>query len=304
MTATTHPLRLVLPIDRTSAIEEAVTYAKAIALPGDEMLFLSAIDLGGINPVVMPKSVSVNELRARVMADAEQEMNLITAGVIGPDDVTIRTLVEDGSPAEIIIKNAPNAETSLIIMPSHGRGAIGRLTYGSVADRVARTSHAPVLLIRFAKEGTTLPEKPIQRLVVPLDGSTRSEKSLPTAIALAKRLAVPIQLVAVSEVERMAAIYGATLSAAAYGELSDEAETELMKSLESVADRVAAEGVPVKLQVLSGAVAAAIESVTEPGDVIVMTSHGRGGMRRLILGSVAEQLGRTASVPVLLVPSM
>ena len=75
-------------------------------------------------------------------------------------------------------------------------------------------------------------------------------------------------------------------------------------ALPILADRVAAEGVPVKLQVLSGAVAAAIESVTEPGDVIVMTSHGRGGMRRLILGSVAEQLGRTASVPVLLVPSM
>jgi nucleotide-binding universal stress UspA family protein len=55
---------------------------------------------------------------------------------------------------------------------------------------------------------------------------------------------------------------------------------------------------------MAGAVAAAIESVTQPGDLIVMTSHGRGGIRRWIIGSVAEQLVRTATVPVLLVPAM
>jgi nucleotide-binding universal stress UspA family protein len=78
----------------------------------------------------------------------------------------------------------------------------------------------------------------------------------------------------------------------------------VIRFLDEVADRIRSEGVEVETRVMAGAVAAAIESVTQPGDLIVMTSHGRGGIRRWIIGSVAEQLVRTATVPVLLVPAM
>lgn len=304
MTASSAPLQIVLPVDRSSPVTEIFHYAQAIARSGDDVLVLNAVPLSDIEPLVRSKSVSLAELRKRVQDSAQAELDDLTTSFTLPDGVSLKSLIVDGSPADAIVQNASSPDSSLVIMATRGRGAIGRLAFGSVADRVARTSAAPVLLVRPSAHDETTTFEPIRRLVVPLDGSTRSERSLPKAISLAQRLGVPVLLVAVSEVERMASIYGTTLSAAAYGELANESEAELVKLLEGVAERVQAEGVEVSFKVLSGAVAPAIDAVTEPGDIIVMTSHGRGGVRRWLLGSVAERLARSAKVPVLLVPSM
>jgi nucleotide-binding universal stress UspA family protein len=298
------PMTFVVPVDRNSQSDEAMAYATAIARPGDEILLLHAVPLSDINPVVIPRSVSLHDLRHQVLADAEHELRESATKFEAPEGVTVRTLALDGIPAEAIVEHAPSLDQSMIIMASHGRGIIGRLTYGSVADRVARTSHAPVLLVRFDQEREQYVPATIKRLVVPLDGSSRSQKAVPHAVKLARRLGTSIVLVSVAEIERLSAIYGAALSAAAYAELADEAETDVLTMLEGVAERIRNEGIQVEIRVMAGAVTAGIEAVTEPGDVIVMTSHGRGGVRRWIIGSVAEQLGRTSEVPVMLVPAM
>ncbi len=303
MTDATASLHIVLPVDRSNPSPELFAYASAIARPGDDILVLNAVPLSDVNPVVLPKSTSLPELRRQVQESALEELNALVADIEAPPGVTLRTSAVDGSPADVIVQHAPSADSSLIIMSTHGRGAIGRVAYGSVADRVTRTSACPILLVR--RTASELPDvEPIRRLVVPLDGSSRSERSIPNAIALAQRLSIPILLIAVSEIERLAAIYGATLSAAAYSELAEESEAELVRLLEGVATRVKEAGVDVSLTVVSGAVAHAIDAATEPGDLIVMTSHGRGGVRRWILGSVAERLARTSKAPVMLVPSM
>ena len=64
------------------------------------------------------------------------------------------------------------------------------------------------------------------------------------------------------------------------------------------------EGIAASGAVLNGSPFFAINDATRPGDLIVLTSHGRGGVRRWLLGSVAEKLVREASVPVLLVPAV
>jgi nucleotide-binding universal stress UspA family protein len=297
-------MTFVVPFDRNSASDDAVGYATAIAHPGDEILLLHAVPLSDINPVVIPKSVPLHELREQVLADAAHELRAAATTIDVPEGVTVRTLAVDGTAAEAIVEHAPSIDQSMIIMVSHGRGVIGRLTYGSVADRVARMSHAPVLMVRMDKSHEHHAPAKITRLVVPLDGSSRSQKSVVHAVKLAKRLAVPVLLVTVAEIERLSMLYGAALSAAAYAEIANESESEVIRFLDEVADRIRSEGVEVETRVMAGAVAAAIESVTQPGDLIVMTSHGRGGIRRWIIGSVAEQLVRTATVPVLLVPAM
>jgi nucleotide-binding universal stress UspA family protein len=194
----------------------------------------------------------------------------------------------------------------MVVMTTAGRGAVGRLTYGSVADRVARSSPVPVLLVRANPDAPTDPgaSAEIRRLIVPLDGSARAHQALPKAADLAKHLDVPVLLVSVNEAERMSLIYGSAFSAAAYAEIAENAERELEEMLQKAADELTAQGVKSDLKVLMGATAYAIDSVTEYGDIVVMTSHGRSGVRRWLLGSVAEQLVRTAHVPVLLVPSM
>ena len=297
-----HSMTFVVPVDRRNASTEALAYAEALARPGDEILVLHAVPLSDINPVVIPKSVSVTSLREQVLADAEQDLRAIAATLEPQEGVSVRVLALDGKPAEAIVEHAPSIDTSMIIMASHGRGVLGRLTFGSVADRVARTSHAPVLLVRLAKEHHDM--APMTRLVVPLDGSSRSQQVVSHAIKLARRLDASILLVSVTEIDRLSSIYGSALSAAAYAEISNDAETDVLRMLEGVAQQIEAEGINVEIRVMAGAVAAGIEAATRPGDVIVMTSHGRGGVRRWIIGSVAEQLGRTAEVPVMLVPAM
>ena len=83
-----------------------------------------------------------------------------------------------------------------------------------------------------------------------------------------------------------------------------ENEEQLDELLSKVAHELHADGIETDQRVLMGATAFAINSATESGDIIVMTSHGRSGLRRWLLGSVAEQLVRIADVPVVLVPSM
>ena len=78
-------------------------------------------------------------------------------------------------------------------MASHGRGAVGRLIHGSVADRVAREATVPTMVVRA---GRVAPGPVgITRLVVPLDGSPLAEQSLPVATAISRRLGTPLYLV-------------------------------------------------------------------------------------------------------------
>jgi nucleotide-binding universal stress UspA family protein len=72
--------------------------------------------------------------------------------------------------------------------------------------------------------------------------------------------------------------------------------------LEAVATVIREEGLTTSSQVLTGPIAPAISDQVQPGDIVVMTSHGRSGVRRWLLGSVAEYLVRHADAPVLLVP--
>ena len=84
-------------------------------------------------------------------------------------------------------------------MTTHGRGALGRWAFGSVADQVTRRSPVPVLVVRPA-ETVEEAAPAIQRLVVPLDGSTLAEEAVPVAQSLAQRLNVPVHLLTAIDV--------------------------------------------------------------------------------------------------------
>jgi nucleotide-binding universal stress UspA family protein len=88
-----------------------------------------------------------------------------------------------------------------------------------------------------------------------------------------------------------------------YDELPDTARTKAHADLDRAANRLRRAGLDVSEQVLDGQAAEAIVARAEPTGLIVMTSHGRGGLKRWLLGSVAEKLVREAPVPAVLVPA-
>lgn len=141
------------------------------------------------------------------------------------------------------------------------------------------------------------------RIVVPLDGSEFANISLIHAKTLARRLDVPIHLVRAIDptvINRVGAT-GIGFDYSAVDELITEEEETATTFIDERVEALEADGYSVTGVVLRGYAAAAVNSTTEEGDLIVMASHGRSGVRRWFLGSVAEEVVRQSSVPVLLI---
>jgi len=141
------------------------------------------------------------------------------------------------------------------------------------------------------------------RIVVPLDGSELAERALPDAERLARLISAPIHLLRVVDLTllpwygqfEMSMEYAATEQMLA--DDSDAASTYL----QTIAERLTASGLTAVTEVRRGPTSRSLIDATKPGDLIVMASHGRSGMTRWFLGSVAEEILRHATVPVLLV---
>jgi nucleotide-binding universal stress UspA family protein len=140
-----------------------------------------------------------------------------------------------------------------------------------------------------------------ERIVVGLDGSQVSETALRVGAGLARQLNLPLHLVRVAD---LAVVHwGANEAAAEYAELSDEMVREKEKSaqyLETVQQPLRDEGLQVTTQVRSGLAARELADAAGPGDLLVVASHGRHGLERLVLGSVAEEVAERSRASVLI----
>ena len=142
-----------------------------------------------------------------------------------------------------------------------------------------------------------------QRIVVPLDGSDIAELAIPDAERMARLTGAPIHLIRIVDPTQLPwyGAYADSMGATAMqGALGDE-EFVSDGYLAMVAKRIAELGIEVDYEVRHGRTAKTLVAAAQPGDLFVMASHGRGGISRWLLGSVAEDLVRHAPVPVLLV---
>jgi nucleotide-binding universal stress UspA family protein len=140
-----------------------------------------------------------------------------------------------------------------------------------------------------------------ERIVVGLDGSNVSEDALSEGAELARRLRLPLHLVRVADLAKVH--WGANEASEAYAQLSDEMTREkeaAERYLESVAQPLRDEGLAVTSEVRSGTAARELVTAVSPRDLLVVASHGRHGLERFLLGSVAEEVARKAPGPVLI----
>lgn len=285
--------RMIIPLDGSDLAEAAIAYATLI--PSRQVRFLHVqpapgealpppVELAPQQPCVSAESIAHDYLSRATSSFARHGR-----------DIELSVLY--GDPAEQIIGAALDA--NLIVMTTRGRGAGGRLISGSVADRVARHAPVPTLVVR----GGTRPiaATPIQRIVVPLDGSTVAERALPTAAILAKELSVPLALVTVAESpEQSDTIPDEQPVISGNTDLRGE-RARIETRLSTTAAKLRHDAVAVTTEVRAGQPAVELIAAITSGDVIVMTTHGGGGAQRWYIGGVAEKLLRQAPVPVLLV---
>jgi nucleotide-binding universal stress UspA family protein len=285
--------RILVPLDGSAAAEAALAFAELIPSRTVRLLTVEP-DAAG------PMLASAPEVEAwREARRVEGQAYLERAGEgLRRQGREVETEVAFGDPAEQIVGAA--AAVDLVMMGSHGRGAGGRVAYGSVADRVARHAPAPVLVVRGGTQPAALP--PLTRVVVPLDGSARAEAALPTATALADLLGVPVHLVRVLEEDVLrATVQAGAAAAAAYAAAQEATRRQADAYLADEARRLRDQDVAAGTELRTGQPAPELLAALRPGDLVVLTPHGRGGVRRWLLGSVAEKLVRLAPAPVLLV---
>jgi nucleotide-binding universal stress UspA family protein len=141
------------------------------------------------------------------------------------------------------------------------------------------------------------------RIIVPLDGSPLAEEALPEAIRLARLAGAPLHLVHVIDPTQLPwyGTFGMDMDIETAKSALDEEARQSGSYLGGVMARLEAEGLAVTFEQRRGRVTRELMTVAQPGELIVMASHGRGGISRWLLGSVAEDLLRHATVPILLV---
>ena len=297
------PLTILVPVDGSTLAAQALPYTRRLA-SGRATLVLLRI-LSAPEPIrdTVGRAIVPVDAAARWAEDAARKDLEETAAElrnVEPAGVVVVTEVRTGDPAEIILRVAAERGVDLIVMASHGRGAIGRVAFGSVADRVARAASVPVMIVRPLDAPVELVPVEIRRVVVPLDGSDLAARALPVAQLLASRLQLPVVLVRALD------------TAQAYGLLGDalivedgvmkDAGHQASQELETVAAALREGGLTATTEIRIGPAFAAIANTARPGDVVVLTSHGRSGVTRWLLGSVAEKLVRAGPAPVVLVP--
>jgi nucleotide-binding universal stress UspA family protein len=202
----------------------------------------------------------------------------------------VRCQVLTGDPAAEILACERSEAPALIAMSSHGRGGLDRWIRGSVAERVLRGAHRPVLLANPRNRDASHECEDLHRILVPLDGTDTSTLALPLAEFVARAHDAEILLFHVMA-------QGPTLSPA------DATSVLAERHLEPHRRRLESREVRAGVLVDSGNEAACILRAVHEQDVglVVMTTHGRSGISRWAFGSVAEKVLRHCPVPVLVV---
>jgi nucleotide-binding universal stress UspA family protein len=205
------------------------------------------------------------------------------------DGIPSETRAEWGEPADEILRAAKPEAFDLIAMASHGRSGLGRDLVGSVAETVLRHSEIPVLIFR---EGAKIGDW--KRMIVALDGSETAEDVLGDAAELARTMGSTLHLVRVKSPWPRLTLHPE--------DAFPMPEEDPQPYLEGMADGLATQGILALADVREGETAGEILALAKASGagLICMTTHGRTGLSRSLLGSVAESVLRKAPCPVLL----
>ncbi|MDP2731167.1 MAG: universal stress protein [Dehalococcoidales bacterium] len=293
---------ILVPLDGSELAEVALPYAEELS--GRLGSNVTLIHVAGplhyapdrlYNTYLAHMAQITRQLAERYVAEPERKKG-----------IKVEAKMLAGEPAEEIIDYSEKIDAGLIIMATHGQSGIKRWPMGSVAERVMRVSKQPVWLIRARDARSDMREKgALDRALVPLDGSKESEAVIPYIEELASRLEADVILLQVLPLGH----HGINPAGEGYEYIyyrQDKIESDKAFAkdyLDGVSVRLKQKGVKVESQVRFGSAAEEIIelSTTMQADVVAMSTHGRSGIARWVIGSVAERVLYEGCCPLLLV---
>jgi nucleotide-binding universal stress UspA family protein len=284
--------RILVPIDGSAIAGRALDFAiERARISGAEITIAYVVNRVSIEIAVANPYGYVDPTPMLTAMDAEAAA-VLQAGEsrVKQAGVTSKTVELDGFPAPAIRSYARDAKADMIVMGTHGRSGFDRLAIGSTAEDVIRSSNIPVFALP-QRDVAPIEPGPLARILVAVDGSPAADAALTFACEVARAERAHLLLCSVVESARERADAKV---------LENEVEERITRLLERDRARASSCGVEVETQILHGSAAIEILARAKSGsiDLIVIGTHGRAGIPRFILGSIAEGVLRSSSLPV------
>ncbi len=297
---------VLVPLDGSAFSEQAIPVALRLAekleaevqivhvhVPRNPEVLLSDAQLG----------IGTVDLGAWDKERREQSREYVEekAASLSTEHAEVRAVWLEGRFALALDAHAIGSGADLIVMTSHGHTGFNRFWLGSAADELIRTTRVPTLLMHPSSEDDEAPvvEPSFHNILIPLDGSTESTSAIAPAVMLARATGARITLFhAVSSDD----LIGGPILPVLIRSI-DDALDGAREHLERRAEKLRASGLEVDVAVAHGQLPArAIKEAADDhgADLVAMSTHGYGGVRRLILGSVTDKVLRNCGRPLLI----
>jgi nucleotide-binding universal stress UspA family protein len=284
--------RILVPLDGSSFGETALRPARELARRAGGELRLLSVHEPDWFPTERALTPGFQKWREDYLAQVGR----------GIREVPLSIAVRTGKAERLILDEAASWGADVIVMSTHGRGAVSRFWLGSVADHCLRHSRTPLMLVRARPSEIDRGGAPFApgRLVVPLDGSELAERALPIAVEAAETFGARLSLIRVLHARALRVAIPIDPSEQERTELG-QARAEAARYLDALATRLASRGLSVGFDVVESEHPAPAIIEHAAGDLVVMATHAQTA-KRAALGSVTDKVVRGTRGSVLAIP--
>lgn len=295
--------RILVPLDGSRLAEQVLPYVRLLGMAeGVRVVLQRVIEPAPPDLIGFTQRISPAEITANIAGKAQEYLGEVAESLKGKG-LNVSCLVSEGAPATCIADEANREANTLIAMCTHGYSGVTRWVMGSVSDKVLHATSNPLLIICVKEPEEFRQDAGLQSIIVPLDQSSMAEQVLPHVTSLAKALELKVTVVSVTPPADAYYRY-AEYATANWDDLAMEVDNQATDYLHQVAQKLRLLGVTsVEERLLHGSAAGAIVDLARetPDNLVMMTTHGRSGLGRWVLGSVADRIIRNSGDPVLVV---
>jgi nucleotide-binding universal stress UspA family protein len=283
--------KVIVGFDGSDRAQDALALATALTAPDGELIVCCVHHFQSLSARIDPTEPSIDRESAQAMADQATQL------LGGSLNVTSRLLAAV-SAATGLQSIATEEQAELIVLGSSHRGTLGRVFMGSVTQETLHEASCPVAVPPVGFHDRQARD-PIKRIAVGHDAVEPTPGALAAAISLCQQACAELLLVAIAE--------DATIEDPKRETMSYEAVTELRlhATENSVGETLARvpQSISPSSEVLDGDPAEQLVAASRDADLLVLGSHDRGFLGRLIMGSVSDRVVRSATCPVLVIPA-
>ena len=279
---------ILVPVDFSDASKKAVNYGLSLALEFESRLVLAHI--ASFDTVAYEKAKT--DLLELIPTDCRERLTFETVVKCGDIQSELLGIVED-------------KKIDLVVMGTRGRSYFKRMLLGSVTERLLRKLHVPILTVSHLdpeREIHSPGPVPLRRLLYATDLADGSEEGLEFSIRFARGLDATLLIAHVVQLAD-GAFYGIE-TAGLMPEYADEIRVQAQEKLDRTVALVSDGSVPIATLLADGVPHESIDrlAVQYNADLIIINLQNKGRLERVVLGTTAEQVIRTSTVPVLSLP--